>query len=323
MRLPQSSADTALLATLLFPLLSSAISIDCTTILVDKVGFDLSPLGGPRSVINRVDNGPSWLNTTYTIDVCRPLKKAKNTPSSASCPKDTRVCAIERMTEKETNSNNLVTTWPVAGELKESGGGHMDPKWTRLKGSSSPEDAEKEGIRLEMYGGFKGTNKKKQKAIVDFICDKKKTGLENLYEPDDKYDDSKEKREEDKKEGSEADDDKTPSLQFIKYDETTDLDTLRLRWYTKDACEDAKSEKDAQGGHWGFFTWFVIIAFLSTAAYLIFGSWLNYNRYGARGWDLLPHGDAIRDVPYLVKDWTRRVVNSVQGGGSRGGYAAV
>jgi hypothetical protein len=64
-------------------------------------------------------------------------------------------------------------------------------------------------------------------------------------------------------------------------------------------------------------------AFLSTAAYLIFGSWLNYNRYGARGWDLLPHGDTIRDVPYLVKDAMRRVVNTVQGGGSRGGYAAV
>jgi len=64
-------------------------------------------------------------------------------------------------------------------------------------------------------------------------------------------------------------------------------------------------------------------AFLSTAAYLIFGSWLNYNRYGARGWDLLPHGDAIRDVPYLFKDWVRRVLSSIQGGGSRGGYAAV
>jgi len=64
-------------------------------------------------------------------------------------------------------------------------------------------------------------------------------------------------------------------------------------------------------------------AFLGTAAYLIFGSWLNYNRYGARGWDLVPHGDAIRDVPYLMKDWTRKVVSSVQGGGSRGGYAAV
>jgi len=64
-------------------------------------------------------------------------------------------------------------------------------------------------------------------------------------------------------------------------------------------------------------------AFLVTAAYLIFGSWLNYNRYGARGWDLLPHGDTIRDVPYLLKDWTRRVVNTVQGNGSRGGYSAV
>jgi autophagy-related protein 27 len=63
--------------------------------------------------------------------------------------------------------------------------------------------------------------------------------------------------------------------------------------------------------------------FLGTAAYLIFGSWLNYNRYGARGWDLLPHGDTIRDIPYLLKDWTRRVLNTVQGSGSRGGYSAV
>ena len=63
--------------------------------------------------------------------------------------------------------------------------------------------------------------------------------------------------------------------------------------------------------------------FMGTAAYLIFGSWLNYNRYGARGWDLLPHGDTIRDIPYLLQDWTRGVVRLLQGGGSRGGYSAV
>ena len=63
--------------------------------------------------------------------------------------------------------------------------------------------------------------------------------------------------------------------------------------------------------------------FLGIAAYLIFGSWLNYNRYGARGWDLLPHGDTIRDIPYLFQDWLRRVVNTLQGTGSRGGYSAV
>lgn len=71
-------------------------------------------------------------------------------------------------------------------------------------------------------------------------------------------------------------------------------------------------------------TWKLLFSiFLGIAAYLIFGSWLNYTRYGARGWDLLPHGDTIRDIPYLLQDWTRRVLNTVQGTGSRGGYAAV
>lgn len=63
--------------------------------------------------------------------------------------------------------------------------------------------------------------------------------------------------------------------------------------------------------------------FLAVAAYLIFGSWLNYNRYSARGWDLVPHSETLRDIPYIFKDWMRRVVNTLQGGGSRGGYSAV
>lgn len=63
--------------------------------------------------------------------------------------------------------------------------------------------------------------------------------------------------------------------------------------------------------------------FMGIAAYLIFGSWLNYNKYSARGWDLVPHSETIRDVPYLFRDWIRRVVNTIQGGGSRGGYSAV
>lgn len=123
------------------------------------------------------------------------------------------------------------------------------------------------------------------------------------------------------------------------------IDVLRLTWRTKFACEGAAEDGAGRSNeHWGFFTWMVILwvslprprpwladsmltmvysVFLATASYLIFGSWLNYNRYGARGWDLLPHGDTIRDIPYLLKDWTRRVLNTVQGTGSRGGYSAV
>jgi hypothetical protein len=70
-------------------------------------------------------------------------------------------------------------------------------------------------------------------------------------------------------------------------------------------------------------TFFTNSVFLGVAAYLIFGSWLNYNRYGARGWDLIPHGDAIRDIPYVMKDFGRRVATTVQGPGTRGGYSAV
>jgi hypothetical protein len=72
-------------------------------------------------------------------------------------------------------------------------------------------------------------------------------------------------------------------------------------------------------------TWLICVSsvFLAIAAYLIFGSWLNYNRYGARGWDLVPHADALRDIPYIAKDFARKVMGTVQGGGGRGGYAAV
>jgi hypothetical protein len=63
--------------------------------------------------------------------------------------------------------------------------------------------------------------------------------------------------------------------------------------------------------------------FLATSSYLIFGSWLNYNRYGARGWDALPHGDTLRDLPYIMSDFSRKVTSTIQGGGSRGGYSAV
>lgn len=61
---------------------------------------------------------------------------------------------------------------------------------------------------------------------------------------------------------------------------------------------------------------------MGVASYLIFGSWLNYNRYGARGWNLLPHSDILRDVPYLLKEWLRRVVSTFSSD-SRGGYSAV
>lgn len=144
----------------------------------------------------------------------------------------------------------------------------MDPHWGLLKESTSHEDSQKDGLSLELNGGFKTVDgkKKPQKAIVEFLCHEWREGTENLYDPEDKYEDGKEKvrRDEDKNgdDKKDAEEDKTtPSLEFIRYDQdNADVDVLRLKWRTKYACEGAKDDKDAEkSAHWGFFTWFIVM----------------------------------------------------------------
>lgn len=132
------------------------------------------------------------------------------------------------------------------------GGGDLNAKWSRLKDSRSNADSEKEGLLVELNGGFKTENgkKKTQKAIVEFECDQERTGLENLPDPEDQYPE-KIRRDED---------DGSPSLEFLKYKEEDDVDVLRLKWRTKYACENTKKEQDKEKGqHWGLFTWFIIM----------------------------------------------------------------
>lgn len=91
MRFRGSSADAAILSTIIFPLLAAATgNIDCGHVLVDDTLFNLKELGGARSVIHSVDQGPSFTNTTYTIDICRPLGKAKHVNAEDQCPNGTR-----------------------------------------------------------------------------------------------------------------------------------------------------------------------------------------------------------------------------------------
>lgn len=351
MHRPQLSS--VFLPLLLAPLQGSAL--ECSKIVVDGHKFDLTKLGGPHSVVTTQYNAiaESHMNTTYTLDVCNTLKKSGDAPKNEQCPMGTRVCAIKRLIKKDVDIVEDVLA--IAGSLENAGGSAFDYEATRLKTSDSNSDSQKEGLRLVLKGGkhpLKGPNKDKhpQKAVIEFVCDKDKTGLEDEWKPEDRYDgdDRKLRRrgEDDKvKEGEGKDDDSDDGTEsgvehqlkkegaaliwesYGKDDKGADV--LRLTWHTKEACEKRDEGDDEPGsggsssGHWGFFTWFIIILFLGIASYLIFGAWLNYNRYGARGWDLVPHGDTIRDIPYLVKDWTRSVLNTVQGAGNRGGYSAV
>ncbi|KAK0280284.1 type II membrane protein [Friedmanniomyces endolithicus] len=301
---------------LLLPACVAAVTLDCKHIRIDKKDFDLSALGGPKTIHEQRWLPPSISNTTFTIDLCSPLKKLKGVDSKEQCPSGTRVCGVEERYNPIDGVKEVVEVRPIAGEFSTSHGRAMDPEVTRLKESSN---TDLEGLRIELRGGkFPETRSGNlQKAIVELLCDRELTGNEGFEEDGAAVDAASYGEMGRRADGDDDDDepelpdlDKGKSLQFVSYkSEKDDVGVLRLTWKTKYACESAEKEpvKEPTEGNktagWGFFTWFIVVVFLLIAAYIIFGSWLNYSRYGARGWDLIPHGDTLRDLPYLVKEW--------------------
>ncbi|KAK3990536.1 autophagy-related protein 27 [Cladorrhinum sp. PSN332] len=338
-----SSATTLLLSTLFLSTASAATQFSCDSVKVDERTFNFKSLAGPHTVVTHEYVPPTYHNTTYTLDLCAPLKRKGDVKAEEACPAGTRVCAIKHRWDPKTSSASVDQVIPII--ISPS-----DDKAFEWKAELLKADADKklsEGVSLTLTSPIKYQNRE-QKTTIEFRCDKELKGDEGEWDSSglDKY---VSKRAEDGTPGA------TPEEQFKKdgktalvwegYKHEGEVDTLVLRWGTgvvcpkddkggdkpkdgdkdkpKDGDKDKPKEGEEESSSWGFFTWFVILVFLAIASYLIFGSWLNYNRYGARGWDLLPHGDTIRDIPYLMKDWTRKVLNTVQSSGSRGGYSAV
>lgn len=155
------------------------------------------------------------------------------------------MCGIERVSlHHETPTVDVI---PVAGDID---GRHTDEEVKRLKTSDA--DAGREGLRVTLNGGL--YDKTKQQAVVEFICDPDRTGLEG-------DEGAKEKREDEKK--GEKEKEKEKSLKFISYDrDNKELHVLRLEWKTKYACEGVTGEDpvpEPGSSSWGFFTWFIIM----------------------------------------------------------------
>ncbi|RAK78341.1 autophagy-related protein 27 [Aspergillus fijiensis CBS 313.89] len=322
MRIPSNLSSTLLSSALLLPSLVSALgNFNCKDIIVDKIKYDLSPLGGVHTLYNVVEKPEesATVNTTYVLNICSILGKAANR-EHLKCGTSKNICGFEY--RRHANSSvEIDQGFPIAG-YDHLGSGSKDTEVTRLKES----DSSREGLLIKFAGGsYEDTTGKKHaaKAVIEFNCDPDRSGLEGLQTTNEPVGSEAVLRAREE-EGS-GNRNSTSSLQFKSFGPVDD-DTyvLRLDWATRYACDKYRDDnKGDSSSHWGFFTWLIILLFLCIAAYLIFGSWLNYNRYGARGWDLLPHGDTLRDVPYIFQDWVRRVVNTLQGSGSRGGYSAV
>lgn len=66
--------------------------LSCDNIVLEGQKFNFKDLGGPHSVVTTQqldENNPfQYRNTTYTLDLCAPLKK--DGPRSESCPNGAR-----------------------------------------------------------------------------------------------------------------------------------------------------------------------------------------------------------------------------------------
>ena len=84
-----AAATLALLSLAVLPQHAAAM-FQCDHVVVDNQKFDLSALDGAHSVVMSRDQGASYLNTTYTVDICRPLKKKGDVPKDQECPNGSR-----------------------------------------------------------------------------------------------------------------------------------------------------------------------------------------------------------------------------------------
>lgn len=182
------------------------------------------------------------------------------------------VCALREEHDLAGDRNVTLQPIEIAGTYTMDAHRSIDARFELLKDSKSNADIEREGVRAELHGGRFPWNDKKtgldQQAIIEFVCDPEREGLEGVKEdksekePDEKDSESEKK---DSGNNSKREDKKVeePSLKVVSYkvespSKDKQIKTLRLEWRTKHACVNADSD-ETSSSHWGFFTWFIVM----------------------------------------------------------------
>lgn len=185
------------------------------------------------------------------------------TPSPVS---SSPVCGfVDQYSETDQSFNPF--TFPIVG-LDPLGHGSKDPEITRLKKI----DPDREGLLVKLTGGeYHGPDNKGKKmaagAVIEFVCDPDRSGLEGLVDEDEM------KRRSDAavvaEDEDEDDSSRNKSLSFKSFGKADgDSYVLKLDWRTRYACDEYKrgdgkgdddDKEDTSGSHWGFFTWMIIM----------------------------------------------------------------
>lgn len=172
------------------------------------------------------------------------------------------VCAIRHTIDPRKDAkeaDEITHVIPIAGNLIEHGGKAFDWSAQRLRTSDVIGDSEKEGVRLTLKGGM---YEREQRAVIELLCDKERTGLEGEWQP-------KTSKAGGASGESARDEVGFPEKQLMSADTAlvwegyghnadSDIDVLKLTWHTKYACENGVDPSDSSNS-WGFFTWIVIL----------------------------------------------------------------
>ena len=254
-----SSSRASLLALAAATLLPSVSAYECKDIVAQKVPFDLRDLGGSRVVHwEEQDMEHDVLyKYNFTLDICNALK--------SDCHNGARICAMRENIDlsSEKNSTMSVTPIDIAGTYTTYNNRQINAQFALLQ------DGDREGLSATLHGGRLPFDDKKngvdQRAVIDFVCDIERTGLEGVEvgsggknkddgkgsdgdkKDDDKKGDDKEgdKKDGDKKDGEKDSDkkdgDKESRRLVARGSKCEDSDSS-LRFCGYDVEEDADSK---------------------------------------------------------------------------------
>ncbi|KAF8609082.1 hypothetical protein BDV93DRAFT_519099 [Ceratobasidium sp. AG-I] len=259
---------------------------DCSSVELSGVKYDLTLLHDDRAIARERQSPPTQMRDELRFNICKDLGQRSDVKSNEQCGANTRAC-LTTTNKKDGESDRIISVVPVA--LSSS-------KYTV---QALPSDSGK-GLVLTFTGGpYPDSNSKAQSLKISMFC---------------------------------AAETKNPDT--FEYDGSE----VSIKWNVVEACGPQKSgdppktndppntgdgsapgSNDTGGSSMG---WFFFILLLIIAAYFGLGAYHNYNQYGASGWDLIPHRDFWRDVPYLIGDLVSHLFSSGRGGG-RGGYQSV
>ncbi|KZO95515.1 hypothetical protein CALVIDRAFT_537894 [Calocera viscosa TUFC12733] len=245
-------------------------------------------------------NPPTSSTTEIEVDLCKALPAkdgVADVDQKVQCPSGTRVC-LRTTNTKENEADRITHVVPMAGDIAtDSYTSSLNAEFT-----GGSEDNSKP-LTLILHGpGYPPAPhppSTPQSVSITFHC---------------------------------SDSDHSPT--FTNYDYSKGV--LYLDWKSKAGCAqkgavEAPPEGGDNGGGGGGGSrrrgsgigWFFLVLLILIVAYFGLGAYYNYTQYGASGWDLLPHRDFWRDVPYLVRDITAHLCSAIRPGGSRGGYTSV